>query len=68
MNWKALLEVHSIKTPAGKTLRTLADARAHLLEMPETKATVQAAGIEGQAFEPPAKNPDHFVTLLKISA
>jgi hypothetical protein len=44
MNWKALLESRPIKTPDGKTLRTLADARAYLVKLPETEATLRAAG------------------------
>ena len=51
MNWDALLEVRPIETPDGKTLRTLADARAYLLEMPETEATLRAAGTLLKAAE-----------------
>lgn len=45
MNWTAALESCPIKTPDGKTLRTLADARAHLLQMPGTEATLQVSGV-----------------------
>lgn len=34
MNWSAELQFAPIKTPEGKILRTLADARAYLLEHP----------------------------------
>jgi hypothetical protein len=43
-NWSAELEVHPIVTPDGKTLRTLEEAGAYVLEMPETPATKAAAG------------------------
>ena len=44
MNWKALLETRPIETPDGKALHTLAHARTYLIKMPESEATLQAAG------------------------
>ena len=49
MNWNARLEVHPIETPAGATLRTLADCRAYILALPkaeQTEARWQAATAE----------------------
>jgi hypothetical protein len=63
MNWKALLEVRPIKTPDGKTLHTLADARTYLLEMPETDATLQAAGELLKA----AEHGGPFLMLARMS-
>jgi hypothetical protein len=63
MSWNAILEVRPIKTPEGKTLRTLADARAHLLGMSETEATLEAAGELLKA----AEHGGPFLMLARIS-
>lgn len=44
MNWSAKLQFGPVPTPDGKPLVTLADARKYILKMPETEATLRAAG------------------------